>query len=61
MRDFNGRLLEVFLGVLGQAFDIEDSGLVKLNGKHEICFYFEGWWCTLWPKVSSIDPDNSIK
>ena len=40
VRDLNGRSPEVFLGALGQAFDIEDSGLAKPNGKHEICLYW---------------------
>ena len=60
VRDLNGRSPEVFLGALGQAFDIEDSGLAKPKGKHEICLYLEGRWRTLRPKASSIDPDNPI-
>ena len=61
VRDLNGRSPKVFLGALGQAFDIEDSGLANPNGKHEICLYLEGRWRTLRPKASSIDPDNPIK
>ncbi len=59
--DLNSQSPEAFLGALGQAFDIEDSGLAKPKGKHEICLYLEGRWRTLRPKASSIDPDDPIK
>ena len=61
VRDLNGQSPEAFLGALGQAFDIEESGLAKPCGKHEICLYLGGRWRTLRPKVSSIDPDDPIK
>ena len=61
VRDLNGQSPEAFLGALGQAFDIEESGLAKPRGKHEICLYLGGRWRTLRPKVSSIDPDDPIK
>ena len=52
---------EAFFGALGKVFDIEESGLPKPHGKHEICLYLEGRWRTLRPKVSSIDIDDPIK
>ena len=61
VRDLHGHSPEAFLGALGKVFDIEESGLPKPHGKHEICLYLGDRWRTLRPKVISIDIDDPIK
>ena len=61
VRDLNGQSPDEFLAALGQAFDIEESGLGHPDDKHEICLYLGSRWRTLRPKFSVIDPDDAIK
>jgi uncharacterized protein (DUF1015 family) len=61
VRDLNGHSADEFLAALGQAFDIEESGLAKPGGKHEIDLYLQGLWRTFRPKPGAIDPADAIR
>ena len=61
VRDLNGHSADEFLAALGQAFDIEESGLAKSGGKHEIDLYLQGLWRTFRPKPGAIDPADAIR